>query len=64
MVTTKKLLEAIETITQFCREQNGCQNCILRKYAPDHWDCHIDAFDFRDVKGNIEAKKKHHGYID
>lgn len=64
MVTTKKLLEAIGTIAQFCNERDSCQNCILRKHAPDHWDCHIDAFDLRDVKGNLEAKKKHHGYID
>lgn len=63
MVTTKKLLDAIETIAQFCREQNGCQNCILRKYASDHWDCQAD-MDMNEIRGNLEAKKKHRGYID
>lgn len=63
MVTTKKLLEAIGTIAQFCKEQNVCQNCILRKYDSEHWDCQANV-DMNEIRGNLEAKKKHHGYID
>lgn len=63
MISNKKALEATNIITNYCEEQNGCQNCIFRKYGSDHWNCHIQAFDMRDVLGNIAAKKKNHGYI-
>ena len=63
MVTTKKLFEAIETISLYCREQDCCQNCILRKHAPDHWGCRAD-LDLNEIKAILEAKKKKHGYID
>lgn len=63
MISNKKALECAETIADYCKEQRSCQNCIFRKYAPDHWECNIGGFDLREVLGNIEAKKKNHGYI-
>lgn len=63
MISNKKVLECAETLAQFCKEQRGCQNCIFRQYGADHWNCHIDAFDIREVLDNIEAKKKNHGYL-
>ena len=61
--TTKKALEAAKVIVDFCNEQRGCQNCIFRMHGADHWKCHIEAFDLRDVLRNIEAKKKNRGYL-
>jgi hypothetical protein len=63
VISTKKVLESVQVITEYCKEQKGCQNCIFRKHRSDHWDCHMDAFDLDDVLGNIKAKKKNHGYI-
>lgn len=63
MVGPKKALDAAQTIVDFCRQQSGCQNCIFRLFGADHWKCHIEAFDLRDVLANIEAKKKNHGWI-
>lgn len=63
MISDKKVLECAKTIAEFCYEQNSCQNCIFRKHGADHWECHIKAFDLQDVLRNIEAKKKHCGYI-
>lgn len=62
-MTNKKVLDAVQTIIDFCKEQRSCRNCIFRKFGADHWNCHIDAFDLQDVLSNIEAKKKNHGYI-
>lgn len=62
-MTNKKVLDAVQTIIDFCEEQNGCQNCIFRKFGADHWNCHIDAFDLAEVKRQIEAKKKNRGYL-
>ena len=62
-MTNKKALEHATAIVEYCQEQRGCQNCIFRKFGSDHWNCHIYAFELRDVLGNIEAKKKNHGYI-
>lgn len=59
----KKVLDAVNTIVKYCNEQRGCQNCIFRLHGADHWKCHIEAFELQDVLGNIEAKKKHGGYI-
>lgn len=61
--TTKKALEAVKTIVDFCNEQCGCQNCIFRMHGADRWKCHIEAFDLQDVLRNIEAKKKNRGYL-
>jgi hypothetical protein len=61
--TTKKALEAAKTIADFCNEQPGCQNCIFRQHGADHWKCHIEAFELREVLWNIEAKKKNRGYL-
>lgn len=63
MISTKKVLEAVKVVTDFCEEQRGCQNCIFRLYGADHWKCHIEAFDLQDVLSNIEAKKKNGGFI-
>lgn len=71
MISDKKVLEHAQAIVDYCRErslrddnQRGCQNCILHEYGSSHWDCQMYAFDLREVLGNIEAKKKKHGYID
>lgn len=63
MISSKVALNCAETIAQFCKEQRGCQNCIFRQFGADHWNCHINAFDIREVLDNIEAKKKNHGYL-
>lgn len=63
MISSKKALESAEIIADFCKEQRGCQNCIFRKHASDHWDCHICAFDLQEVLSNIEAKKKNREYL-
>lgn len=62
-ITTKKALSAANIIVDFCKQQQGCQNCIFRAFGSDHWNCHIDAFDLQDVLNNIEAKKKNHGWL-
>lgn len=63
MISSRTALNCAETIAQFCKEQKGCQNCIFRQFGADHWNCHINAFDLREVLDNIEAKKKNHGYL-
>ena len=63
MISSKKALESAQVIADFCKEQRGCQNCIFREHAPDHWDCHISAFYLQDVLWRIEAKKKNGGYL-
>lgn len=63
MISNKKALESAKVIAEYCKEQKGCQNCIFRQHGADHWKCHIEAFDLQDVLCNIEAKKKHGGYI-
>lgn len=56
-------IECAKVIVEYCKNQQSCQNCIFRQHGSDHWNCHIEAFDLRDVLNNIEAKKKNHGYI-
>ena len=63
MISKEKALESAKTIAEYCDQQKSCQNCIFRKFGADHWECHIEAFDLRDVLSNIEAKKKNRGYI-
>lgn len=63
MISNNKAVEAAKVIVEYCREQECCQNCIFRQNGCDSWKCDIQAFDLRDVLWNIEAKKKHHGYI-
>lgn len=63
MISNKQALESAKIVVEYCKEQRGCQNCIFRQAACDHWECHIEAFDLRNVLNNIEAKKKNHGYI-
>ena len=62
-ISSKKAVESAQVIADFCKEQRGCQNCIFRKYAPDHWKCHMDAFDLQDVLSNMAAKKKNGGWL-
>lgn len=63
MISDAKAFAAAHTIVEFCKEQKGCQNCIFRKYAPDHWECEIQAFDLRNVLDNAAAKRNNHGYV-
>ena len=63
MISDKKALESAKVIADYCKERRGCQNCIFRQHGADHWHCHIEAFDLQDILCNIEAKKKHHGFI-
>lgn len=63
MISHKKALDCAKTIVDYCQQYKSCQNCIFRKFGAEHWHCNIEAFDIREVLGNIEAKKKHCGYI-
>ena len=63
MISQNKALDCAKVIVAYCEEQDCCQNCIFRKYGSDCWRCNLEAFDLREVLGNIEAKKKNHGYI-
>ena len=49
MVSNKKVVEAAKTIVDYCKQQDGCQNCIFRSFGCDHWNCAIGAFEIRDV---------------
>ena len=62
-MTNNKALEHAKAIVEYCKEQRCCQNCIFRQNGADHWNCHIQALDLRDVLYNIEAKKKKGGYL-
>lgn len=62
-MTTKKVLESAKVVVDYCKEQTSCQNCIFRLHGAENWHCAIGAFELRDVLSNIEAKKKHGGYI-
>lgn len=63
MISNKKVVEAAKTIVGYCKQQDGCQNCIFRSFGCNHWNCAIGAFEIRDVLSNIEAKKRNHGYL-
>lgn len=63
MISNKKAVEAAKTIVDYCKQQDGRQNCIFRSFGCDHWNCTIGAFEIRDVLSNIEAKKRNHGYL-
>lgn len=63
MISNNKALEHAKAIVEYCKEQQCCQNCIFRQNGADHWNCHIQALDLRDVLYNIEAKKKKRGYL-
>ena len=58
-----KVLNAAKEIVEFCEQQSGCQNCIFREFGASIWNCHISAFNIREVLWNIEAKKKNHGFL-
>ena len=62
-ISSKKALESAKVLVDYCKEQKKCQNCIFRQHGADHWNCQIEAFDIREVLGNVEAKKKNHGFI-
>ncbi len=57
-ISNKKVLEAVNVINDYCKEQKACQNCIFRKFGAEHWKCHMQAFDMQDVINNINAKKE------
>ena len=63
MISNKKVLDCAKAISDFCKEQSGCQNCIFRMFGSDSWKCYINAFDLQDVLSNIEAKKKNRGWL-
>lgn len=63
MISNKKVLDCAKVISDFCKEQRGCQNCIFRMFGSDSWKCYINAFDLQDVLSNIEAKKKNRGWL-
>lgn len=61
-----RALNCAKTLSQFCKEQNGCQNCIFRKFGADRWYCHIDEsgwWDLQEIHNNYEGKKKNRGYL-
>lgn len=62
-MTNKKVIAAAQIVVEYCKEQQGCQNCIFRLYGCENWHCAIGAFDIQDVLSNIEAKKMKGGYI-
>ena len=62
-VNDRRAVEAAQTISDYCHQQRGCQNCIFRLHGAEHWKCHIKAFDLREVLSNINAKKKNGGWI-
>lgn len=63
MISNKKAIEAAKIVSEYCKEQQACQNCIFRQFGCDSWKCHIQAFDLQEVLSNIEAKKRNHGYL-
>ena len=63
MISNKKVVEAATVVSNYCKEQKSCQNCIFRLYGCENWHCAIGAFEIQDVISNIEAKKKNRGYI-
>lgn len=63
MISNKKVIEAAKTVVEYCKEQTSCQNCTFRLYGAELWECNIEAFNLQDVLSNVEAKRKHCGYI-
>lgn len=63
MISQKRAVESARVISDYCKEQRSCQNCIFRKFGADHWECHIESFEIKAVLANIEAKKKKRGYL-
>lgn len=66
-MTDKEAIKRAESLVAFCVEQNGCQNCVFRKFGADHWNCYLEGFPFMyekdDVDGNYTAKRNNYGYI-
>lgn len=64
MTSDKKAIEAAKTLYQYCEEQQGCQNCILRKYGAEineaglrYWRCEVPSLlEIRNIIANKEAK--------
>lgn len=66
MVSNKRAEVCAKTLAQFCKEQDGCQNCIFRAFGADRWKCHVGEPEWwylEEVAGNMEAKKRNHGYL-
>ena len=57
-VTKKQVLDSIAVIQRFCKEQKFCQSCILREYAPDHWECKVNAYDLSELYDKIKRSKQ------
>lgn len=57
MISDKKAIESAKIIIEYCKERH-CQNCIFRQFVCDHWECHIDVFNLREVLYNLEEKRK------
>lgn len=65
-ISNKKLLETVKTISTFCEEQPCCQDCVLRVFCADGWNCCMMSYNVSELSeamANIEAKKKNKGYI-
>ena len=64
-ITDKKALDCAKTLKAYCEEQRGCENCILRLHAPDHWNCEMRVMyaDILEIESNYKAKRMHHGFI-
>ena len=69
MSNSKKVIEAIETIVNYCDKMDSCQNCIFRKHEAYHWECLIHVWDIKadfdkeEILARIEAKSHNHGYL-
>lgn len=66
MISNKKAFEAAKVVSEYCKQQRGCQNCVFRLNKCDHWECQMkipEYLDEKEVFGNIEAKKKNRGFI-
>ena len=63
MISKQNAIKAAKTILEYCGQQRSCQNCIFRLFGAENWKCNIQSFDLRDIVSNIEAKKKHGGYL-
>lgn len=64
-ITDKKALDCAKTLITYCKEQGGCENCILRLHGGDRWECEMCVMyaDLQSIEGNYTAKRKHHGFI-
>lgn len=66
MISDKKALENAIILSNFCKEQRGCQNCIFRKFGAGQWKCHVgepEWWDIDEIARQVEAKRRNNGYL-